>query len=168
MSIVEEEVVGMEEDNIEDTYLIFGVAEESYAVGIEFVTEVIGLQKILEVPDVPDYIRGVINLRGNVIPVMDMRQRFSLESIDYTDRTVIIVLDVNDIKTGLIVDGVKDVLEITEDNIDPPPQWSEGDKEHAVTGMGKKDDTISIMLDVEKIIFSKKKITAANFDVSET
>ncbi len=155
MSVAESEIEEFEEDNIEDMYLIFGIVNENYAVGIMYVTEVISLQKILEVPDVPDYIKGVINLRGNVIPIMDLRQRFGLEALEYSDRTVIIVLETNDIKTGLVVDCVKDVLEIDPKEIDPPPNRNDVDDQQVVLGMGKHGDSISIMLDVKKLLFSK-------------
>ena len=83
-----------EENNIDDMYLTFAVAGEEYAVGIGFVTEIVGMQKVMEVPDVPHFIRGVINLRGKVIPVMDVRRRFGMPETTYTERTVIIVLDI--------------------------------------------------------------------------
>ena len=95
-----------DEEILEQMYLIYSVNEENYGVGINFVTEIVGLQKIIDVPDVPIFIKGVINLRGQVIPVIDIRLRFGLPEIDYSDRTVIIVMEHNGVQTGLIVDRV--------------------------------------------------------------
>ena len=88
--------------NIEDTYLTFSIDSEEYAVCVSYVTEIVRLQKIIEVPDVPSYIKGVINLRGKVIPVMDIRSRFSLQAVEYSDRTVIIVLELLRIRCCVI------------------------------------------------------------------
>ena len=95
-----------EENNIDDMYLTFAVAGEEYGVGIGYVTEIVGMQKVMEVPDLPAFIKGVINLRGKVIPVMDVRLRFSMDWKAYTERSVIIVLDVDGVPIGLAVDAV--------------------------------------------------------------
>ncbi len=104
-----------EENNIDDMYLTFAVAGEEYGIGIGYVTEIVGMQRVMEVPDLPAFIKGVINLRGKVIPVMDVRLRFSMDWKPYTERSVIIVLDVEGVPIGLAVDAVSDVREI------PPP-----------------------------------------------
>ena len=100
-----------EENNIDDMYLTFALAGEEYGVGIGYVTEIVGMQGVMEVPDLPAFIKGVINLRGKVIPVMDVRLRFSMDWQPYTERSVIIVLDVDGVPIGLAVDAVSDVLE---------------------------------------------------------
>lgn len=87
------ELIFNDENNIDDMYLTFGVSGEEYGLGIAFVTEIVGMQKVMPVPDVPAFIKGVINLRGKVIPVMDVRRRFDMDEKPYTERTVIIVLD---------------------------------------------------------------------------
>lgn len=119
MNNAEELVSDLEDDNLDHMHLIFTVNTEAYGVQIEYVTEIVGLQKIVAVPDVPTFIKGVINLRGQVIPVMDVRIRFNMPTQTYDDRTVIIVLEHKDIKTGLIVDGVSDVLELNDNEISP-------------------------------------------------
>ncbi len=152
-----EELAEFEEDNIDDMYLLFRIANEQYAVEIACVTEIIGLQNIIEVPDVPHYVKGVINLRGQVIPVMDVRLRFSLEDQDYGDRTVIIVLEVDGIQTGLVVDGVSEVIEIKQEHINPPPQWQgAGDGDGVIKGMAKQEDQVNILLHIEKLLYSKE------------
>ncbi len=140
-----------EEDNIEEMYLTFEVGDEEYGVGIINVTEIVRLQKIIEVPDVPRYVRGVINLRGKVIPVIDVRKRFSLPEIDYTNRTTIIVLEVDDVPTGLIVDKVNEVIEIPQDSVDAPPRKHKGD-EGVIQGMGKHGDRVCILLDIDQLL----------------
>ena len=146
-----------DEDNIEDMYLTFGVATEEYGIGIGYVTEVVGMQRIMEVPDVPGFIKGVINLRGKVIPVMDVRIRFGMKPKDYTERTVIIVLDINNIPIGLVVDYVSEVLEIPESNIDQPSQFgavggSDSKGNGVIRGFGKQGDQVAIMLDIQRMV----------------
>ena len=153
MTTAEELTANLDEENLENMYLIFNVNEEAYGVKIGFVTEIVGLQKIVEVPDVPEYIKGVINLRGQVIPVMDIRKRFKMQHRDYDDRTVIIVLEHNEIKTGLIVDGVSDVQELSEDHLSPPPQNNTSSDKSIMTGIGQKDDQVFFLLDIEKLLY---------------
>ncbi len=154
MSVAEELTVDQEEENLEDMYLIFTVNGEAYGVPIGFVTEIVGLQKIVEVPDVPDFIKGVINLRGQVIPVMDVRIRFSINEENYDDRTVIIVIEHNEIKTGLIVDGVNDVQELSDKEISAPPRREVGEEKGLITSIGQKEKQIYFLLDVEKLLYS--------------
>ena len=145
-----------EEDLIENNYLSFYVGNETYAVDIASVTEVVGLQKIAEVPDVPEFIKGVINLRGKVITIMDVRKRFNMPDIEYTERTCIVVLDINNAPTGLIVDGVSEVIEIPEDKVFPPTDWSENDQNDCVIfGIGRVEDKVNIILDVERLVLNK-------------
>lgn len=153
MSDINNELLDIgEEDNIEDMYLNFGVSKEEYAVGIMDVTEIVGMQKIIEVPDVPGYIKGVINLRGKVIPVMDIRLRFNLAEREYDDRTVIIVLDVQGTLTGLVVDRVNEVLELPPEQITPPPYRAGAKDNSVIAGMGKHNDEVSIILDVRRLL----------------
>jgi purine-binding chemotaxis protein CheW len=140
-----------EVDDIENMYLTFEVEDEEYAVNIAYVTEIVGMQKISEVPDVPEFVKGVINLRGKVIPLMDMRLRFGLAWRGYTDRTTIIVLEMEDVPTGLVVDQVTDVLSMSPGSI-APPRWQRGDGDPVVKGLGKRDDGVSIILDVPRLL----------------
>jgi purine-binding chemotaxis protein CheW len=137
-----------DDDNIDNTYLTFIVDEEEYAVHVSHVTEIVRLQKSFAVPDVPGYIRGVINLRGKVIPLLDVRSRFGLKEAEYTDRTVIVVLEVGETATGLVVDGVSEVAEITPENIDTRSIPAHQGRGSMVSGMGKRADRVSFILDV--------------------
>lgn len=122
MSEKQFEVLEMEEDTQKGKFLTFSLGKEDYGVEIKYVTEIIGIQSITEVPDLPAYINGIINLRGKIIPVMDVRLRFGKTVREYDDRTCIIVIDINDISIGLIVDRVSEVINIPESEIVPPPQ----------------------------------------------
>lgn len=149
---------------ISDMYLIFLVGEEEYGVGIEYVTEIVGLQRIMSVPDVPRFIRGVINLRGNVIPVMDVRMRFGLPERAYDARTVIVVLEVDEAPIGLVVDAVRDVREIAPDCIDPAPRTRRDTGGLPVTrgigrprnrqAEGQQVECVTVILDVENLMRS--------------
>lgn len=142
-----------EENNIEDMFLTFGVSGEEYGLGIAYVTEIVGMQRIMQVPDVPRFIKGVINLRGKVIPVMDVRTRFEMEEKPYTERTVIIVLDVDSVPIGLVVDNVSDVLEIPPSQIDPAPKFGSGrSHDSLIRGLGKSGERVAVILDIRRLV----------------
>lgn len=142
----------IEEDAQKDRYLTFFLGKESYGIEICHVTEIIVLQEITKVPDLPESIIGVINLRGNVISVMDMRKRFRLESRDHDDRTCIIVVDIKGLAVGLVVDTVNEVLYLPQEDVDPPPKTHSGIKSSFIMGIGKVKDQVKILLDIEKIL----------------
>ncbi|RPF49938.1 CheW protein [Thermodesulfitimonas autotrophica] len=143
------------EDTQEDKFLTFVLADEEYGIEIRYVTEIIGMQKITEVPDVPPYIRGVINLRGKVIPVMDVRLRFGLPERPYDERTCIVVINVAEQAVGLIVDRVSEVLDIPKSEIEPPPQVKKGSGSRFIEGLGKVGDTVKILLNAGKLLFDE-------------
>jgi purine-binding chemotaxis protein CheW len=147
------DLVFNEENDINDMYLTFGVNGEEYGVGIAYVTEIVGMQRVMEVPDVPNFIKGVINLRGKVIPVMDVRCRFGIEEKPYTERTVIIVLDIDNVPIGLVVDNVSEVMEIPPGNIDRPPQFGASrEGTGIIRGLGKQNDRVAILLDIQRMV----------------
>jgi purine-binding chemotaxis protein CheW len=139
-------------ESIETMYLTFPVGSELYGVSIAMVTEIVGLQRIMSVPDVPHYIKGVINLRGKVIPLMDLRLRFGMEEKAYDDRTVVIVLQVDDAPVGLIVDGVNEVLDIPDDRIDRANSFAGDEARPLVRGLGRLEDRVAILLDVTALL----------------
>jgi len=141
-----------DEDTQKDKFLTFKVGKEDYGLEICHVTEIIGIQKITEVPDMPDYVKGVINLRGKVIPIMDVRKRFKFEERDYDDRTCIVVVHINDTSLGLVVDTVKEVSDIPEKDIQPPPEIAEGNRQFFIRGLGKVEEEVKILLDAEKLL----------------
>ncbi|MCF6178738.1 MAG: chemotaxis protein CheW [Geopsychrobacter sp.] len=146
------------EDTQKDKYLTFHLAGEDYGIEIRYVIEIIGIQKITEVPDMPDFIRGVINLRGKVIPVMDVRARFSIEARDYDDRTCIIVVNIENTEVGLVVDEVSEVSDIPAKNVEPPPRTGKSTGNRCIQGMGKIGDDVKILLDVKELLFDEKML----------
>lgn len=145
---LEGNVSGEMEDSQEGRYLTFRLGREEYGIAICHVVEIVGLQKITAVPDMPSYIKGVINLRGKIIPVMDGRTRFGLEEEPYDDRTCVIVTDVADQVTGVIVDRVNEVLEIPAEQVEPPVTANGGGPESYVSGLGKVGNSVKVLLDV--------------------
>ena len=125
--------------------------EESYGIEIKYVTEIIGLQPITAVPDLPNYIQGIINLRGTIIPVMDVRLRFMKPYREYNDRTCVIVIDIGDISIGLIVDSVSEVLTIPEGEIVPPPEVNKKGNKY-IKGIGKVENGVKLLLDCDKLL----------------
>lgn len=150
------EFVGIFADDSEDTqrgkFLTFSVGDESYGIEINHVTEIIGIQEITEVPGMPDYVKGIINLRGKIIPVIEVRLRFKKQSIPYDDRTCIIVIDIKDISIGLIIDNVSEVLSIDEENIVPPPTSEKGYHNNYVKGIGKVSNEVKLLLDCDLLV----------------
>lgn len=142
-----------DEDTQKDKFLTFQVGNEEFGISIRHVTEIIGLQKITDVPDMPGFIKGVINLRGKVIPVMDVRSRFKLESREYDGRTCIVVVNIKDKSVGLVVDRVSEVADIPESQIEPPAQIGSGTASRYIQGMGKIDEEVKILLDVDRLLY---------------
>jgi len=148
---------GDDEDTQQNKFLTFFINQEEYGIDIRYVTEIIGIQKITEVPDMPVYIKGVINLRGKVIPVMDVRLRFGLEEREHDDRTCIIVINLDEEAVGLIVDRVSEVLDIPAGEIEPPPQLHGGRRGRLLLGMGKVENGVKILLDAQKLLFEEEE-----------
>ncbi|HEY9062050.1 MAG TPA: chemotaxis protein CheW [Pseudobacteroides sp.] len=140
------------EDSQRDKFLTFSLGKEFYGVEIRYVMEIIGIQPITEVPELPHYIKGIINLRGKIIPVMDVRLRFKKEANEYNDRTCIIVIEVRDVFIGLIVDAVSDVLDISSSDIVPPPEVNANSNNKYIKGIGKVGSDVKLLLDCEKLI----------------
>jgi len=140
-----------DEDSSANTFVTFLVEGEEYAVEVRYVTEIVRLQRIFAVPDVPAYIRGVINLRGKVIPLVDVRARFGFREEAYSDRTVVLVIESADTRTGLIVDAVSDVVEIPPTSIEPAPARASRTS-GLVRGVGKRAERVSFILDVPPLL----------------
>ena len=149
----EEEFDEEEEDSMKGRYLAFRVHEEDYGIEIQYVTEIVGIQKIAAVPDMPDFIRGVINLRGQVIPVMDIRTRFRLPSREYNERTCVIVVNYDEHPIGLVVDSVNEVSSIPDANICEPPRVAHNESARYIRGIGKVGEEVRIILDVSRLLY---------------
>lgn len=144
----------------EGKYLTFALANEEYGIGILKIKEIIGMMPITSVPQTPDFVKGVINLRGKVIPVTDLRRRFGMEEIEYNDRTCIIVVEIEgmdgDIEVGIVVDSVSEVLNIKEDEIEDTPAFGTQLNTEYILGMAKTEGSLKILLDIDKIMNSKE------------
>ncbi len=132
-------------------YLTFSLAGEEYGLEILKVREIIGVMDITAVPQMPPFIKGVINLRGRVIPVVDLRLKFGLEPAEYTDQTCIVVVDTGTL-TGVIVDTVQEVLDIDEAQIDPPPPLGAAVDTSFILGIGKVREDVKILLEIDKVL----------------
>lgn len=141
-----------EDDNIDNTYLNFRIAGEDYAIHVAYVTEIVRLQKIFAVPDVQSHIRGVINLRGRVIPLLDVRVRFGLAESEFNDRTVVVVIETEGCPTGLVVDGVYGICEMPPDQLEAAPPAMRTGARPLVTGLGKRGDKVSFVIDVPTLV----------------
>ncbi len=141
-------------------YLTFTLNEEEYGIGILKVKEIIGMMSITSVPRTPEFVKGVINLRGKVIPVMDLRLKFSMGEIPYTDRTCIIVVEIDSqdstVLIGIVVDAVSEVLNIAEDEIEEAPAFGSRLDTDYILGMAKMEGGVKILLDIDKVLSAKE------------
>lgn len=153
-----EEFLEEQEDTQHGRYLTFNLGEEAFGLQIRFVTEIIGLQPVTKIPEVASYIKGIINLRGKIIPVIDMRLKFGKEPIPYDDRTCIIVIDTEEMVVGLIVDKVAEVMDIADENIVPPPDQRTGIKNRYLQGIGKVDGEVKLLLDCDQLLDSDEAL----------
>lgn len=136
-------------------YMTFKSGPEYFGVGIQYVQQIIQYQTVTKIPETEDYIKGLINLRGRIIPVVDVRTRFKQGACEYNDKTCILVINVKSTTVGLIVEQIAEVVEIQEENILPPPSISRSDKAHNkyVYGIGKVGNSVKLLLDPEKLLY---------------
>lgn len=133
-------------------YLTFVLGEEEYGLEITRVQEIIGIMEITHIPQTPSFVKGVVNLRGKVIPIIDLRLKFGMEEIAYTDETCVIVVDRGNAEIGVVVDTVNEVLDINESDIDPAPTFGGKVDVTFILGMGKVQGKVKILLDIEKAL----------------
>ncbi|MDR3592534.1 MAG: chemotaxis protein CheW [Negativicutes bacterium] len=146
-----QELMEQEEDTQKGKFLTFSLGNEFYGLEICYVTEIIGIQPITEVPELPQYVRGIINLRGKIIPVMDVRLRFKKPFREYNDRTCVVVVDIRDVSVGLIVDSVSEVLSIKDEDIVPPQELKAAQNRY-IKGIGKVGTDIKLLLDCDRLL----------------
>lgn len=133
-------------------YLSFALKQETYGCPISPINDIIEMKDITQVPQTRDYVDGVINLRGSVIPVINTREKFGMEREEYDRETVIIVVELDDLQTGLIVDRVREVIDVTDDQVDPAPGMGDEIDAKFIAGMGKIDEEVVILLNLENIL----------------
>lgn len=150
-----------ERDTQKGKYVTFKSGEEYFGLKIQYVNEIIVFQEITKIPESENYIKGLINLRGKIIPVIDVRLRFKQDPFEYTDRTCIIVVNVKNIVVGLIVEQIAEVVEIQEENIIPSPSVGKADKSQNkyVYAIGKVGDQVKLLLDPDRLL-NDEEITA--------
>ena len=136
----------------EGKYLTFVLGEEDYGLEILKVREIIGMMDITPVPQVPNYVKGVINLRGKVIPVIDLRLKFGMEEIQQTTETCIIVVTIDNVLVGVMIDKVKEVLDIRQKDIEPAPRMGSSIKTEYILGIGKVGGQVKILLNIDCIL----------------
>ncbi|MBI5814459.1 MAG: purine-binding chemotaxis protein CheW [Nitrospinae bacterium] len=137
---------------LEGKYLTFVLGEEEYGLDITRVKEIIGVMEVTHLPKTPHFIKGVINLRGKVIPLIDLRLKFGMQEARYTRETVFIVVEVSGVQMGIIVDTVKEVLDIRAADIEPPPKFGTRLTADFILGMGKVAGKVKILLDIERVL----------------
>lgn len=137
-------------------YLTFSLGSELYGINIGYVTEIVGLQRINPIPDSPDYIKGVINLRGNIIPVIDMNLKFGKAETPLTDRACTVVVQLQEQTVGLIVEQVRDVESIPDRLIDPTPEFSGRRQSNLLKGIGKSGENLRLILDCEHLFINQE------------
>jgi len=146
----------MMEETKAGKYLTFKLADEDYGISLLKVREIIGMMPIASVPRTPDFVKGVINLRGKVIPVTDLRLRFDMPQTDYTDRTCIIVVEVKGpdgtLQMGIVVDAVTEVLPVKAEEIEAAPEFGAKVDTHYILGMANMDGAMKILLDIDRVM----------------
>ena len=136
----------------------FIVGEEEYGLGILKVKEVIRIREITRIPKAPTFVKGIINLRGDVIPIIDLREKFGLNQKEYTSMTRVIVVEVEGKLIGMVVDAVSQVIRVPSDQIEPPPPVVGGLSEEYIKGVGKIGERLIILLNIEKILTTEEKL----------
>jgi len=140
----------------EGKYLTYVLNDEEYGIGILKIKEIIGMMPITSIPQTPEFVKGVINLRGKVIPVVDLRLRFGMEAIDYNERTCIIVVEIESaastVMIGIVVDAVSEVLNIKGEDIEETPAFGTRLNTDYILGMAKMEGGVKILLDIDKVL----------------
>ena len=144
----------------EGKYLTFSLALEEYGIGILKIREIIGMMPVTSVPQTPEFVKGVINLRGKVIPVVDLRLRFGMQAIDYTERTCIIVVEIEGqfgtVMIGIVVDSVSEVLNIKGEDIEDTPTFGTKLDTDYILGMAKIEGSVKILLDIDRVLSAEE------------
>lgn len=141
----------------------FSIGEEEFGVDILSVQEIIRMMDITKVPRAPEFVEGVINLRGKVIPIIDLRRRFGLSTRDHDKHTRIIVIEINNMIVGFVVDSVSEVLRIPASTVEPPPPVVSGLESEYISGVGKLEDRLLILLDLNKLLSGEERNMLGTF-----
>lgn len=137
-------------------FTVFTIGDETFGIGIERVVEILRVQKIFSVPGLSEFLSGVMNVRGSVIPVIDLRRRFGVEPSGKKERIILVTYGRE--KVGFLVDGIREILSLAPEEIKPPPSLFMGFRTEYLTGLGKKDERIIILLNIDNLLTSEEKI----------
>lgn len=149
-----------EADNQE--FLVFSLGDEEYAIDILKVQEIRGYENVTRIANAPDFIKGVTNLRGVIVPIVDLRIKFHLDKIEYEGQTVVIVVNVADRIVGIVVDGVSDVMTLTPDQIKPAPEFGVTLSSDFLNGLGSLEDRMLVLVDIDKLLTSEEMALVDN------
>lgn len=154
----------LDDDTLKDKYLTFYTDKQLFGISISEVVQIVGMQEVTAVPEFPSYAKGVINLRGIIIPIIDVRLRLKKEEIPYNERTCIIVTNINGAYIGFIVDSVNEVTNINGENISNPPQMGIDYINTYIIGIAKLNNSIVLLIDLKKILNEKEFEIITNID----
>lgn len=160
IELVSQDILEEEEEDVDTQhgrYMTFKIDGEYYGIAITYVSEIIGIQQITELPETPEYIKGLINLRGKIVPILDVRLRFEKPEAEYDDRTCVIVINVGEDTVGLVVDTIADVVSIEDENILEPPSVRNSAANHYICGYGKIGDEVKLIIDPAKLIYEQEQ-----------
>lgn len=151
-----------QEDTQHGRYLTFPVGDETFAIEIRCVNEIIGMYPITRLPDVPVHVKGIINLRGKIVPVIDIRLKFKKPPVEYDERTCIIVMETGGLYAGLIVDSVSEVLTIPDEEIVAPPEYGANAQNRYISGIGTSDGKVKLILDANELLDEEEAAASAS------
>lgn len=137
-------------------YLVFSLGEEEYAIDILKVQEILGYENVTRIANAPEFIKGVTNLRGVIVPIVDLRIKFHLDKVDYDGQTVVIVVNVSERIVGIVVDGVSDVMTLTPEQIKPAPELGMSLSSDFLSGLGSLENRMLVLIDIDKLLTSKE------------
>ncbi len=147
-----EQLEQIHEETIRDRYLTFLLGDQFFGVPISDVVQIIGMQPITTVPEFPAYAKGIINLRGSILPVIDLNLRFGRNETQYSERTCIIVIDIQSYHVGFIVDAVDEVCEISAQDVQPPPIMGKSTTANYIMGIGRHEQGVTLLLDTQQVL----------------
>lgn len=157
----------MMDDNSGQEFLVFKLGHEEYGIEILKVQEIRGYDRVTRIANTPDFIKGVTNLRGVIVPIVDLRVKFSLREVEYDDKTVVIVLNIGQSVVGIVVDGVSDVLALNVDQIKPSPEFTVTLSTEYLLGLGAIEERMLILVDIEKLLSSEDMELIDNINSNE-
>lgn len=147
-------------------HLIFQLDKRNYGIHILTISEIIGIMSVIPIPKTPDFVKGIINLRGKIIPIIDLRLKFGMQEKEYNEETCIIIVNVDSENTtnqiGLVVDIVSEVVDIPLSEVEPPPKYSVDSNQEFITGVAKVKDQVVLLLNIKQVIYSKEFMSLFN------